>query len=463
MERKRFDLNIEKILEDWETYHAIREIIANALDERILTKTKEIEIFKDSTTQWHIRDFGRGITYEHLTQKENEEKLKNPNLIGKFGIGLKDALATFNRKNIDVFIKSRHGDITIGKSQKHDFEDIITLHAYISPPSDRSFLGTEFIFKGITDKDIELAKNLFLIFSNEKILDKTQYGLILERAPKVSSIYLNGVKVAEEENFLFSYNITSLDSKIKKALNRERTNVGRSAYTDRIKTILKSSNNQRVARVMADDLKNYSSGQIHDELKWIDVQEHAVKILNSLNQVLFMTPEEMMVSPDFVDKAKNEGYEIVTIPDNLKVKIQGQEDITGKPIIELGEFYKEYEDSFEFDFIEPSKLNNKEKNIFDFTDKILNLIGGKPRNVKKIRISQTMRKEMGSLSETTGLWEASTGTIIIKRSQLTSLVDYAGTLLHEAIHAGTGTHDVTRDFESALTRVAGILCAKILQ
>ena len=34
---REFDLNIEKILENWEVYHAIREIIANALDEQILT------------------------------------------------------------------------------------------------------------------------------------------------------------------------------------------------------------------------------------------------------------------------------------------------------------------------------------------------------------------------------------------------------------------------------------------
>ena len=39
-----FDLNIEKILENWEVYHAIREIISNALYEQILTATKEIEI-----------------------------------------------------------------------------------------------------------------------------------------------------------------------------------------------------------------------------------------------------------------------------------------------------------------------------------------------------------------------------------------------------------------------------------
>lgn len=38
---REFDLNIEKILENWEVYHAIREIIANALDEQILTRTKK--------------------------------------------------------------------------------------------------------------------------------------------------------------------------------------------------------------------------------------------------------------------------------------------------------------------------------------------------------------------------------------------------------------------------------------
>ena len=34
---KEFDLNIEKILENWEVYHAVREIIANALDLRFKT------------------------------------------------------------------------------------------------------------------------------------------------------------------------------------------------------------------------------------------------------------------------------------------------------------------------------------------------------------------------------------------------------------------------------------------
>jgi len=49
---------------------------------------------------------------------KDDEKLKNPQVIGKFGTGLKDALATFDRKGIKVLIKSRYGDIKVYKSQK---------------------------------------------------------------------------------------------------------------------------------------------------------------------------------------------------------------------------------------------------------------------------------------------------------------------------------------------------------
>ena len=238
METRLFDLNIEKVLEDWEVHHAIREVIANALDEQVLTETKEIDIFKDKQGVWHVRDFGRGLKYEHLTQNECDEKLANPNLvIGKFGVGLKDALATFDRHKVKVFIKSKHGNITVVKSEKHGFEDITTLHASISSQSDKDFQGTEFILDGCRDKDIEIAKSFFLKFSDETPLEETPYGSVLKRITQ-SRIYINGLRVAEEENFLFSYNITSITQAMRKALNREKTHLGRTAYTDRVKAML---------------------------------------------------------------------------------------------------------------------------------------------------------------------------------------------------------------------------------
>jgi hypothetical protein len=462
-ETKKFDLNIEKILEDWEVYSAIREVIANAIDEEILSHTRKIEIFKDRKGRWHIRDFGRGLRYEHLTQKEDEEKLSNPHVIGKFGIGLKDALATFDRKGVKVFIKSKQGDITLGKSEKHDFEDVITLHAYIHPPSDPNFVGTDVILEGCTEKDIERAKNLFLRFSGDKVLERTRYGEVLLKKKEPARIYVNGVKVAEEENFIFSYNITSLTKAIRKALNRERTNVGRTAYSERVKSILLSCKSEVVAKALVDDLMGYDTGTLHDELKWTDVSTHACKLLNALEEVVFFTPEQLIHATDMVDKAKGEGYKIITIPENVRWKIKGLRDFSGKAIRDLDQFKVEWIQSFEFKFIDEKEMTRKEREIFRMTGEILSFVGGKPRKVKEIKISETMRPEAFSLKEASGLWEESTGRIIIKRDQLRSLKNYAGTLLHEIAHVRSGASDITREFEQQLTSQIGSIISKMMR
>ena len=89
---------------------------------------------------------------------------------------------------------------------------------------------------------MDKAQSLFLRFSGEKVLEKTQFGEVLSKNSQSSRIYINGVRIAEEENFLFSYNITSLTAAVKKALNRERTNVGRVAYAERVKSIRTAPN-----------------------------------------------------------------------------------------------------------------------------------------------------------------------------------------------------------------------------
>jgi len=458
---KQFDLNIEKILENWETYHAIREIIANALDEQLLTCTKDVEIIKQGNN-WHIRDYGRGLKYTNLTQNENQEKLSNPKVIGKFGIGLKDALATFDRKGIKVLIKSKFGDITLNKTAKEGFADIITLHANISEPTDDKLVGTEFIIDGATDDDISKAKNLFLKFTGEQVLESTKSGDVVNKVGSIGKIYINGVRVAEEENFLFSYNITQLTTAIKKSLNRERTNVGRTAYTDSVKKILLGCKSTDVAKILADDLQNINYGTQHDELSWIDVQEHSVKILNQNEKVLFVSSTDIMLHPDMIEEAKASGHQIISIPENLKEKIKGGLDLSGKPIIDISQFTSNYNDSFSFDFVAIENMTTKEREVYDLTNDILNLVDGKPRIVRDIKISTTMRKDFFSEGETAGVWEPSTGSIIILRKMLNSVKDYAGTLIHEAIHAKSGVGDISRNFEHELTVAIGQVCEKAL-
>ena len=454
---KKFDLNIEKILEDWEIYHAVREIIANAIDEELLTKSEEIEIFKDDGNSWHIRDYGRGINSEHLTQKENDEKIKSAHTIGKFGIGFKDALATFDRKGVEVSIKSRHINMTLERTNKHGFADIVTLHANITPSSDKGFRGTEFILKNCPDREIEEAKGLFLRFSGEEILEETPIGQVLKKESETARIYINGVQVAQEDNFLFSYNITELNQTIKKALNRERTNVGRTAYTDRVKSILKKCQSETVARKLVDDLSRYDTGEQHDELTWTDIAVHACKLCNERSRVVFFTSEEVISSPNLVDRVQRDQYEVVVIPQNIKKKISGNADFSGNPIRDVGQFTRDWNESFKFSFVTEDQLKPGELRVYEQTDKILSLIGGKPGNVKDILISRTMRLDKETYYEVGGLWEPQEGRIVIRYDNLKDLGSYAGILLHEIAHARSGAIDCTRKFENELTDLLGIV------
>src|SRR3984885_12372702 len=283
-----FDLNIQRVLEHWTVSEALREIIANALDEQALTDTAEPEVFRARDGAWHVRDYGRGLRYEHFTQNEDAEKLRKPRLvIGKFGVGLKDAMATFDRHDIEVMMLSRHATITLASAAKHGFSDVLTLHAVVGPPRDAAMTGTEVILTAITDEDVEVAKSFFLRYSGEVELEATRYGSVLERAEGPARIYVNGLRVAEEPNFLFSYNITSLTKSLRAALNRERSNVGRQAYSDRVKAILLASSAPSVAEPLAKDLADFVRGKNHDETAGLDVGLPAGKGLTSNELVVF--------------------------------------------------------------------------------------------------------------------------------------------------------------------------------
>lgn len=462
---RNFDLNIEKILEGWEVKHALREIIANALDEQVLSNTKDIEINADRTDNWHVRDFGRGIRYEDLTQNENPEKLKNADkVIGKFGVGLKDALATLKRRGIIVRIESAHCNIALVEAPKYGFNDVITLQAAVSPPKDPDMNGTDFELHGVSAEDVTEAKGFFLRFSGERVLEDTRFGQILERTTgRNARIYVTGLLVAEEERFMFSYNVTSLTAAMRRALNRERTNVGRTAYTDRVKGMLLASQCEGVAQALASDLAHIENGTQHDEVNWTDVAVHACQILNSRRKVVFVTASELTEARDLIDHATTDGYSVITIPENVRRSIANLNDVRGDPVRDLSVYQLEWNSSFEFKFVSPDRLSSDERKVFDCWKGIVQLVGGLPKNVHDVMISETMRPDFGTGKDCQGLWEAEKKRIVIRRSELASVNSFAGTLLHEVTHASTGYPDVSREFEGALTEVIGQLSKRCLQ
>jgi hypothetical protein len=461
---KEFDLNIEKILENWEVYHAVREIIANALDEQILTNTKDISICKTNDGCWHILDYGRGLNYHHLTQNENEEKLNSSNLIGRFGVGLKDALATLYRHGIKIKIISKYGCITLKKASKNGFDDITTLHAEIIPSQNPNMIGTDFCLFGCNAEDIDKAKSLFLKFSGKQILEKTLYGEVIENTTDIANIYINGVKVAEEPNFLFSYNITSLTTQLKKTLNRERTNVGRSAYTGRIKDILKACLSEKVINTLVDDLQQFGSGNKHDELSWNEISMHAsVKMSHLHKDTTFVTTADLQDTPSLIDDMRRSGYNPVVVPDNIIPKMEDYNSgaKNGETLTTVRQYLKQEQERFIPIPVDINTLTMQEKEVYNKTDAILKLIGGIPKNVRNIIIVEKIY-ESEAFNETLGLWVPIDNSIIIKRNQLKSIKQYSGTLLHECAHAISGKDDLSRGFELELTEMLGIISSKFV-
>src|SRR5262249_37187220 len=151
--------------------------------------------------------------------------------------------------------------------------------------SDPGIDGTDVELFGLRDSDIEDAKALFRHYAGDVVLESTQFGLVLERPARgPARIYVNGLRVSEESNYLFSYDITSPTKALRAALNRERANVGRAAYTDRVKAILLAATSEPVSKLLAEDLSGYASGKWHDETQLVDVGVHAVEVLNSLGK-----------------------------------------------------------------------------------------------------------------------------------------------------------------------------------
>lgn len=460
---KFFDLNIGKILEHWECRFAVRELIANAIDETVLSKASiPFSIVYDETTKTcTIRDFGRGINYEHLIQNESKEKAENMNVIGKFGFGLKDAIATFYRSNIEIEIKSRYGLMTVVKQAKHDFENIETLHIKVDPIDPvNHIVGTEIKLREISKEEVEKAKELFLIYSNDatNILLTSIYGQIIKKTGTNATIYINGIKVAEESQYKYSYNVTSLTTSMRKALNRERNNVGRSVYGERIAKIL-CQITDKDQTMISDIFLDLSKNPKPDDLNYKDVQIHIIKLSNS-DKVLFVTSKDLIMNKSDVDLALNDGIKEVIVSEDIMKTIFNMKDTKGEYIKTIQQFNKT-KLCQKYTIVPLTDLKDKELKILNTHVELKNLIYPTDKYSRKyiLEIASDLFSKAGCL----GLCTDEKNQILIDRTMLTSLDNFSGVFLHELTHFYTGFKDIDRNFEFELTKHLGTLASKVIK
>jgi len=413
---------------------------------------------------WIVRDFGRGLQHNHLSQNESDEKSHHESVIGQFGVGLKDALATFHRQGIGVEIHSKFGDFSLTEQPKAGFEDVSTLHVLFSNPSKPDLVGTEFVLNGVTSSEVSAVRAMFLRFSGIEALAHTAFGELLdvqERALQ-GRIYVRGLLIAKEDNFRFSYNITKLDSGLRKALNRERTNVGRTAYSAQLKKMLTGTDSQEVARILVDEFRAIESGTNCDEITWREVSIFATKALHGQREVVFVTAEELQNARSDIDHIRDEGREVVVVTEAVRDRLRSEAGFDGSKMLDLGGFQRSYNESFVYEYVEPDDLTPAERRVWDLWPVIARMVlpEDKPFGFD-VKISETMRLG-GAHDDVAGQWQSDIRAIVIRRDQLSGVASFGGVLLHEVAHAVLGASDVSRDFEDALSNYIGMLVAALV-
>ncbi len=459
-----FDLNVQKVLDHWTVASAVRELLANALDEHLLGYCRPPQVFRGADGNWHIRDHGRGVRHEHFAQNESAEKLRSDVVIGRFGVGLKDALAVLDGNGVPVVVHTGSADITTATHPKAGFADTVTLHAVFGPPSKPGMTGTEVVLTGIADEVMAEAKGFFLHWSAAGTLARTGDGDVLARVQgEPARIYVRGVRVADEEDFLFSYNVRRLNAKLAKALNRERANVGRQAYTDRVKSILLASTERVVMSRLADDLSTFEAGTQHTESTWLDIAVHASRVLNATDDVVFVTPAQLSKGGPAFDYARNEGKRLVVVPTKVADKLRGLDDHEGRPVRTLDVFRREWNASFSFTWVAPEQLAAAERAVYGQIGAVFAL-AGLPPDRWPVLVSETMRPgtEGDGGCQAVGLWDPAERHIVVRRDQLANLRRFCGTVLHEVTHAVSGQGDASLGFEEALTDLLGQVASATL-
>lgn len=435
---EKIDLNIKNILTNWNVSDALRELIANAFDESVLSNTKEPIISFDNG-KLVIRDFGSGINEEHFIQNENESKKAN-NVIGRFGIGLKDSISVLYRNNKKVIFKSRNGIFYPDLSYKSGLNSKIETIHIIYKRENIDFLGTEIIIEDIENDEFENAKNNFVKLSNSSPIFSCSKGEIYENIGK-SSIYYNGMKVSEDNNLLFSYNILQPNAKLNKSLNRERKMISRDAYRDNIISILKIAINSKNNKIIENILKGSA---ISDNNEWgfIEIKK---AILENNDSILIGNKDEDMNS--FKSYAETENMNVFWVNKKDYESIFNEPKLTTKTLEYFG---NDFINNYKCIYIPPSELTNNELENLDWLNEKIKKLSKNWYEFKYF-YDDLQISIIKSHPNALGICDKSNNEIKLVRKILSSKEQLFNTTIHEICHYISDTYDVTIEFEKVLT------------
>jgi len=420
-------------VKEWDIEKAIREIIQNYLDARQKFKVKgRIDYRNGGVT---IHDFGPGLEPKHLALGISE---KTEDLRGKFGEGLKLALLVFAREGREIVVRSRNQEIRPAIEYDEGFcTDVLVLQI----TDTQTPTGTQIRFP-CTREELEAGKSYFIEFTKQN----RHYKRLDSRITLPGGyIYINGTKVGELPNALYSYHLTEKEAQ--DAGNRDRTVVDMNKIQPAIEKILENITAKEVIERLWEAAKD------NDNLYWerilclsgYNIMPKSVRAwLRGFYRVF--GDNAVLTSGNITadSQADYEGYKIVTLPYSWRYFAQK----IGVPI--AGEHIQASKKNKR---VTMSKLTEIEKANFYKAVMLCEHFYSSPG---KVVVVESLNGFCGNKSTETfrGGYDYNEDTIYLVRELLNNPKELLHCLLHETVHKVTKHGDRTEDFERALLDIA---------
>jgi glycosyltransferase involved in cell wall biosynthesis len=268
--------------------HAIKEILSNCVDEDQNASTKHYEVY------WEARNKSlKGLTKKSFSYSANVDKQADKKTIGKFGYGLKDAIAILYAYGIGYEAYTEHGsfkvdhELTDGKiTVTYLAGDRIELDGYYA--SDQKYVVQKLFLKKESDIDdgvkhtsaadffgaVNCAESQILFFrpdilSMKSILSLNKKGVAqgtvyyhdepgyYKTSKPSSTIFIHNLEYRFEENnssdtpgsFLFVYNLNMDKNKLR---GRDRVGIPLGWQTEVSNLIRDLHNSNKILEILSD-------------------------------------------------------------------------------------------------------------------------------------------------------------------------------------------------------------------
>lgn len=420
------NLTVQYEVDNWSTWHIVREIISNALDS-VDSDSKRISI-KVESGYITIADDGAGYSLVYAKRIGASNKKDDASSIGQFGEGTKLAVLTCLRKGIQAYLASKDWLIAPRLAPDEEGIEVMLFDIYKGEP----ITGSKVILEATEEllSVIEQKEQYFLHFGTEELLFGSTYNGIFAKGDE-AKLFNKGVFVKIIDT-LFSYAL-SLDG-----LNRDRDLLDDQLLRQSIRMLWEQVDNPAIIKKYLLESQKIGDGPSNlKEFTFTIFPRHDnKKIWEAAFHELFGGKAVLVTHSVSAVEAAAMGYTPIKLE---HYGFMTMEEIVKKDVDVIRTDYA-------FSWVE--KLTLKEQQRLEFFRHISEILGiNLPRD---IRIFNNYAKSDNLL----GHYDSNLDEIFLKRQilndELTSALD---TFLHEQNHKNTGADDYSRSFADGLSKL----------